>query len=71
MVKKGIPEEVLEELDIHKKEIKKPIKVNVMVENFQARIPIPKKMRLHMNLKKGSTCKMTYNKEKKELICKF
>lgn len=70
-IKKRIPKEVLKELDITKIQKIKPEKVNLIVEEHQVRIPIPRKIRLRMDLKKSKSCLMTYDKNKKELICKF
>lgn len=69
--KKGIPKDIIEELDITKKENKKEYEVNVIVEEHQAKIPIPKRIRLSMKLNKGTKCIMKYDKAKKELVCKF
>jgi len=69
--KRGIPKEVVDKLDIRKKEKIKPIEVTVIVEEHQAKIPIPKQIRLELDLKKGQKCKVEYNKNKKEIICKF
>ena len=50
--KKGIPKEVRNELDINKK-TQTSFDVTIAVEPHQAKIPIPKKIRLEMNLQKG------------------
>lgn len=69
--KRGIPKDILDELDIHKKREKKPREVTIVVEEHQAKIPIPKNVRLRLNLKKGAKCLLTYYEDKKELVCKF
>ncbi len=69
--KKGIPKEVLEELDIRKKILKQPKEVAIIVEEHQAKIPIPKSIRLQLKPKKGDKCKISYDSDKKEIICKF
>jgi len=68
--KKGIPKEIVDKLDIHKK-IQKSYEITVTVEPHQAKIPIPKKIRLEMNLQRGAKCKIQYDRQKKELICQF
>lgn len=69
--KGGVPKEIINELDIHKKNKEIPLEVNVLVEEHQIKIPLPKKIRLRLKLEKGAKCNMSYNEEKKELICKF
>ena len=71
MEKRGIPKEVLEELDIKKREYKKPIKVTVIVEEHQAKLPIPSKIRTELNLEKGQKCILSFNKKTKELLYKL
>jgi hypothetical protein len=70
--KEGVPKEILEEVDINKKN--EPIRefdVSVIVEPHQAKIPIPKNLRLHLKLEKGAKCHLSYNEKNKEIICKF
>lgn len=66
----GIPKSVIDKLKI-KREPEKPYEVTVIVEEHQAKIPIPSDIRWDMDLKKGQKCKVFYNKKNKELICKF
>ena len=70
--KDGIPKEVIEDLKL-KLEKENPIEVNVIVEQHQAKIPIPPSIRKELNLTKGTKCKckITYNEKTKEMICKF
>ena len=67
---KGIPKEVLDQLDIRRKE-KEELEVTPLIENHQVRLPIPHKIRLELNLKKSKKCKVRYDRENKELIYKF
>lgn len=71
VVKKGIPQEVLDELDIRKKRDIKPIEITVAVEDHQAKIPIPKNIRLKLKLERGAKCIISYDEKNKELNCKF
>lgn len=71
MSKRGIPPDVLEDLDIKKKNKKKSFLINAIVEHHQARLTIPKNIVLDMNLKQGETFEVTYNKENKEIIYKL
>lgn len=71
MKERVIPKDIFDELDIHKKKEKKPKEVTVIVEEHQAKIPIPKNIRLRLNLKKGAKCILSYDEQKKELVCKF
>lgn len=71
MKERVIPKDIFDELDIHKKKEKKPKEVTVIVEEHQAKIPIPKNIRLRLNLKKGTKCILSYDEQKKELVCKF
>jgi len=72
MVKKrGIPKELLESIDINKKNPIKPVEVNVLVEPHQSKIPIPRNIAIDLKLEKGAKCLMLFNKKNKEIICKF
>lgn len=65
-----VPKEIVRELDTTVKE-KEPYEVTLTVEEHQAKIPLPKKIRLLLNLKKGAKCKLIFDEEKRELLCKF
>ena len=66
----GIPKEVIDELKIKKKQ-EYPLEVTVIVEEHQAKIPIPPMIRHELDLKKGQKCKMYYDEDKKQIICQF
>ena len=69
--KRGIPKEVIDELDIRKKRGSKSYEVGVSVSEQQTKISVPKIISLELNLKKGEKCEMFYDKEKRSIICKF
>ncbi|MEK6886072.1 MAG: hypothetical protein AABX17_03840 [Nanoarchaeota archaeon] len=72
MVKSGgIPREVLNDLDITKRREIKPEEVTVIVERHQIKIPLPKNVRIKLNLKKNTKCIVSYDEENKEVNCKF
>jgi len=72
MVKKEkIPKEILEELDIKTKAKIEPILVKAVVEHHQARLTIPKQIRLNMDLKESQEFEVIYDKNKGELIFKL
>jgi hypothetical protein len=71
-LKEGIPKDIVEQLDINKKEKKLPNEGRLIVESHQAKISIPNKVRQKMKLQIGSKkCIMEYNEETKQLICQF
>ena len=67
MEKKGIPKEIIEELDIKKKVEKKPFLIKAIVEHHQTRLTVPKNIVLDMNLnpEKENVFEVTYNKKNK------
>jgi len=73
MVKKeGIPDEVLDELDI--KKVEKPkefFEITPVVETHQVKLPVPSFIRREIEIKKGQKIKVKYDKKKKELIYKI
>lgn len=72
MVKKErIPIDILEGLDIKTKTKIEPILVKAVVEHHQARLTIPKQIRLNMNLKAGQEFEVIYDKNKREIIFKL
>ncbi|MEK6890016.1 MAG: hypothetical protein AABX35_02400 [Nanoarchaeota archaeon] len=71
MDKRGIPKEIIKELDIKSKKPKEVYEVGVVVEMHQVKIPLPKKIRLALKLNKGARCRIIYDQIKKEVICKF
>ncbi|HIH25763.1 hypothetical protein J4476_01155 [Candidatus Woesearchaeota archaeon] len=68
----GIPKKILDELKI-KQPKKEPVETEVtaIVESHQVKIPLPPDVRRHLNLKKGAKCKVRYDEEKREVVCKF
>jgi len=71
-IKKGIPKEILSELDINNKDVKKPLEATVVVENHQAKISIPNKIRQKIKLPLGSTkCVIEYDELNKRIICQL
>jgi hypothetical protein len=73
MEKKGIPKEIIEELDIKKKVEKKPFLIKAIVEHHQTRLTVPKNIVLDMNLnpEKENVFEVTYNKKNKEIKYKL
>jgi len=68
---KGIPKEVIRELDIKKQDKEEPLIVTANVEEHQVKLPVPAQIRLEINFKKGQKVNVRYNKEKKEIIYKL
>jgi hypothetical protein len=70
---RGIPVETVEELDVNNRREETPVEVNVLVEHHQAKIPIPKNIRLKLKLEKGNKaiCLVSFNEKTKEMLCKF
>ena len=71
---KGIPKDVISQIDIFQK--RKPTatpKVKIIVEGHQARIPIPRDLRILLDLQEGKeyTLEMDYKPENKEIVCKL
>jgi len=67
-VKKGIPKEILEELNI--KIVEKPenkISVTAIVEKHQVKLPVPAEIRRELELSKGQKLKVKYNPKTKTL----
>jgi hypothetical protein len=78
MSKKGVTKDIIERLkkegkkfDIENKVEKPYYDVSVIVEPHQAKIQIPKDVRLEMGIEKTTKCKLYYDIKKKEIICKF
>jgi len=71
MAKEGIPADVLKQLDIKDKDKQEETTVTAIVEEHQAKLPIPAHIRMELGLKKGQKCKLTYNETTKELTYKF
>jgi hypothetical protein len=68
----GIPEEILNELDI--KKIEKPkefFEITPIVESHQIKLPVPSMLRKDLNIEKGKKIKVKYDEKKKELIYKL
>jgi hypothetical protein len=68
----GIPEDVLNELDI--KKIEKPkefFEVTPIVEIHQIKLPIPSILRRELKIEKGKKIRVKYDSKKKELIYKL
>ena len=71
MGKRGIPKEVLDELQIEKPKEKKPFIIQGIIEHHQSRLTIPKKVVLDLGLKKGCKFDVSYDVKKKEIIYKL
>lgn len=69
--KKGIPQEILDKLDISKKEPKALNEGRVIVESHQVKISVPNKIRQKMKLKESLKCVMEYDEINKRLTCQF
>ena len=76
--KKGITKEMIEGLkkevkkfDVENKVEKPHYIASVIVEPHQAKIQIPKNVRLEMGIEKTTKCRLYYDIKKKEIICKF
>lgn len=67
-VKKGMPQEIIDEVDIRKEEKDKPMKVTAIVENHQVKLPVPSEVRLEVDFKKGQQLRLEYNKKEGKLI---
>ncbi len=67
----GIPKKVINELSIEKKKENKNYEVAVSVSEHQTKISIPKIVVMELGLKENKKCKLSYDKKKKEIICKF
>ncbi|MFH1333190.1 MAG: hypothetical protein ABIH53_03070 [archaeon] len=70
-MEQGIPKEVLRELDIKQKEKEGPKTVTAIVEEHQAKLPIPSYIRFEIKLKKGQKFKVRLDKDNREIIYKF
>lgn len=70
-MKKGIPKEVIDEIDISKKEKKKEFIIKGIIEHHQSRLTIPKKIVLEAGLEKDNLFEVRYDKEKREIIYKL
>ena len=69
--KSGIPEEVLERLNIKKKEKLQPFYVTPIIEKHQIRLTIPSEIRREIKIKEGQKFKVSFNKKKKEITFNF
>lgn len=71
---KGIPKDIIRQIDITQKESPlPPPKVKIIVEGHQARIPLPRDLRIELDLQEGKEyiCEMDYKPENKEIVCKL
>lgn len=68
---KGIPKEIMDDLNVRKKKGEKDYEVAVSVSEHQAKVSIPKIIVMELGLLKNQKCKLSYNKKRKEIICKF
>jgi hypothetical protein len=66
-----VPKDIVRELDATVRKEKEPYEVIPTIEKHQVKIPLPKKIRLLLGLKKGAKCKLIFDEEKRELLCKF
>jgi len=72
MVKKGIPKEVLRELDIKKIEkIKEDFDVTAVVEKHQIKLPIPSEIRRELDFKKGQKLRVKFAPKTKSITYSF
>lgn len=69
--KRGVPKDVLDKLNIRKKEKQIVPEVTIVVEAHQAKIPIPASVRREIEFKDNQRCKIIYDANKKEIICKL
>jgi len=68
MKRKGIPKEVLEELNINnKEEVKRDFEITAIVEKHQVKLPIPSKLRSEIEFKKSQKLKLRYNPKTRTL----
>tara|TARA_Y100000310_G_C20654778_1_gene801406 strand:- start:808 stop:1026 length:219 start_codon:yes stop_codon:yes gene_type:complete len=65
---KGIPKEVIQELDVKKMEKEEILKVTATVEGHQVKLPVPSQIRLEVDFKKGQRVTVRYNKKKRQII---
>jgi flagellar biosynthesis component FlhA len=65
---KGIPKEIIKELDIHEVVEEKPIKVTAIVEHHQVKLPVPSQIKVEVDFKKGQKLTARYDKTKKQII---
>lgn len=72
MKKKGIPREVLKELNIREKEKPKTDFVaTAIVERHQIKLPIPSAIRREINFKKGQKLKVKFDAKNKSITYTF
>ncbi|MBS3081593.1 hypothetical protein J4416_01480 [Candidatus Pacearchaeota archaeon] len=71
MVKKGIPKDVIDQLDIHTEIKEEILTVTPVVESHQIKLPIPLQIRHELQIEKGQKCKVRFDKEAKEIIYSF
>ena len=68
MVKKGIPKEVLKELNIGEvEEVKNEFTITAIVEKHQVKLPIPSEARRELTFLKGQKLKLKIDLKKKTL----
>jgi len=71
-VKKGIPPEILEELNIEVVEKpKKEVITTAIVEKHQVKLPIPSQIRRELEISKGQKLTVNYNPKTKTLTYKL
>ena len=67
-MKKGIPKEVLRELNIKVKEKpKEEVEVTAIVEKHQVKLPVPSEIRRELEFSKGQKLKVRYDPKTKTL----
>jgi len=68
---KGIPKDILNELDVKKQEKEEQQIVTATVEGHQVKLPVPASIRLEIDFVKGQKLKVFHDKEKKQIIYKL
>lgn len=72
MKKRGIPKEILEELNISKiKKSSKEIEVTPIIEIHQVKLPVPPIFRREIDWKKGKKIKVNYDSKTRRLTYKI
>ena len=72
MKKRGIPKEVLDELNISKIEKQsKNIEITPIVETHQVKLPVPSIFRREIDWKKGKKIKVNYDPKSRKLTYKI
>ena len=66
---RGIPKEILKELNINEVDKEKnKFKVTAVVETHQVKFPVPVELRRELEFKKGQKLNVTYDPKTKQII---